>query len=148
MAAKSKYLVFGLGMLALAAGVYFSVLLLLATRTPGPAPPSTEGLAEALQQALGLSEEEAVALAARLQEAVAGAAETEGEASLAQALQQAMGLTEEEAEDLATRLQEALGQASAPSTGGGAQERVGVGDSVEFEVRDAEGNIKQRGSGR
>ncbi len=36
MARKTRYLVFGLGMLALVAGVAMSVLMLLAARQPGP----------------------------------------------------------------------------------------------------------------
>ncbi|MCH8328727.1 MAG: hypothetical protein IID15_09450, partial [Candidatus Marinimicrobia bacterium] len=113
-------------------------------------------LAQALEQAMDLSEEEAGELAERLQAAVeqaGAAAPTGGETSLADTLQQALDLTEEEAGELAERLQAAAESVNvaAPADGsssGGTGERPSLGDSVEFEVRDASGKLKQRGSTR
>ena len=160
MTGRVKYLVFGVGMLVLAAGVSLSLWMLLARPEPvvveAPAGNGAPSLSQALAQAMGLSEEEADELAERLQAAAPtgrGAAPTGGETSLAQALQQAMGLSEEEAGDLAERLQAAAEQAeaAAPAGGsapGGAGDRTNIGDLMEFEVRDASGKLKQRGSSR
>lgn len=146
MAPRIKYAVFGTGMLALAAGVSFSLWMLLATGTAGPeAPP----LAETLQQTLSLTPKEAASLAGKLQASTA--ATTPGaEPSLSQALQQALGLTEEQAAALAAQLQEppegpAAPEAARPS--GGSNEKTSVSDQVDFVVRDAEGKVKQTGSG-
>ncbi|MBI4234517.1 MAG: hypothetical protein HY686_08760 [Chloroflexi bacterium] len=120
MAGKSKYIVFGVGMLALVVGLSVSLWMLLARPGPGPGE--------------------------------AGAPAAGGTPSLSQALQQSLGLTEEQADNLARQLQEAGGPAPAAPPGvsgpGGPQERSSIGDSVEFEVRDASGKLKQRGSGR
>jgi hypothetical protein len=120
MAPRIKYAVFGAGMLALAVGVYFSVLLLLATRTPGPvseAPSlrlrSGQTLAQTLEQTLGLSAEQAASLAARLQAAAAAAPAGDRGAALVATLQSALGLTEERAAALAAQLQAADGVGAA-----------------------------------
>ncbi|MDP2950426.1 MAG: hypothetical protein Q8P22_12925 [Chloroflexota bacterium] len=161
MAAKSKYLVFGVGMLALAVGVAISVLMLLATRQPGPGGAAPEAgapsLSQALEQALGLTPEAAADLARKLQDAAPATTTSPGaEPSLSQALQQALGLTEEEAAALAVRLQEAVAQAQAAplaesAPGGaptGANEKASVSDQMDYEVRDASGKLKQRGAGQ
>jgi hypothetical protein len=154
---KIRYLVFGVGMLALAVGVYFSVLLLLATRSPGPVS-EAPALPEALQQALGLSAAEAASLAVRLQAAAATAPAGDSGAALVATLRSALGLPEEQAAALAARLQAADGvgaalglpQASQLSGGTpkGTNEEVSVSDQVDFVVRDAQGNVKQTGSSK
>ena len=147
-------------MLALAAGISVSLWLILAQSEQEPARVEQPGLSQTIQQTMGYTEAEADALVIRLQEAVAlaatraattsEAAPTEGDAApLSQALQDTLGLTDEEAAALVTRLQETLALINAPpSGGGGTQEQTAIGESLDFVVRDSEGNIKETGSGQ
>lgn len=113
-------------------------------------------LAQVLRQVLLLTTDEADDLVTRLQAAVQQAqnnAPDGGGGSLTDTLQQTLGLSEQAAEELADRLIAAseaartgeVSDAPAPAPGGpGAA--TDIGESIEFEVRDSSGNLKQSGS--
>lgn len=111
-------------------------------------------LADVLRQVLLLTNEEANDLVTRLQAAVLQAqtsAAVDGDSSLTETFQQTLGLSEQEADELAARLlaaSQAADAASAetPPPSGGTGIRADVGESIEFEVRDGSGNLKQQGT--
>ena len=113
-------------------------------------------LAEVLRQVLLLTNEEADDLVTRLQAAVLQAQSTAAEdrdKSLTETFQQTLGLSEQEADELADRLIAAAeaaggGGTDAVTSGGGTGVKTDLGDSIEFEVRDGSGNLKQQGSSR
>lgn len=149
MTGRGKYLVFGVGMAVLVVGVSLAVWMLLSRSEDATNGGDSLALPQALEQILGLSEEEADALSDRL-EAAAETGRSDAsleETSLAEALEDALNLNEADAGALAEQLQAAadeVGDSPPPDSG----DRTSLGESLEFEVRDASGNLKQQGSTR
>ena len=114
-------------------------------------------LAEVLRQVLLLNNEEANDLVTRLQAAVLQSQVTDSLSdgtSLVETFQQTLGLSEQEAEELAQRLlaaSQSVGAGGANTSAprpGGPGEVTEVGESIEFEVRDGSGDLKQQGASR
>ncbi|MBI2171957.1 MAG: hypothetical protein HYU30_08080 [Chloroflexi bacterium] len=158
MAPRTKYAVFGGGMLALVLGIAISLWIIIAAVSRqvedsafiGEEAPS---LAQTLERTLGLTAEQASALAVQLQSAAATAPTGDSGAALVPALQSALGLTEERAAALAAQLQEAAAKAQTVQLRGGTtpkgtNEEASIGEQVEFVVRDAQGKVKQSGSSK
>ena len=105
-------------------------------------------LAEVLRQVLLLTNEEADDLVTRLQAAV-----LQAQSTAAEDRDKSLTETFQEADELADRLIAAAeaaggGGTDAVTSGGGTGVKTDLGDSIEFEVRDGSGNLKQQGSSR